>query len=148
MLRDQLGAELVETITPDYPDDPDVPNLTYTFADALSELLPRLMPEIFSAATKPRGAVFAVPGHDVTSYDYLLKLSRRQAPLHRRSTSPTSRPSAPLRCDIIECSDVAFDIDRYLADRGDTKITDWAAWVAHANFREDESRAAQRTGSI
>ena len=47
VLRDQLGAELVEAITPGYPDDPDVPNLTYTFADALSELLPRLMPEIF-----------------------------------------------------------------------------------------------------
>ena len=48
VLRDRLGAELVETITPAYPDDPDVPNLTYTFADALSELLPRMMPEIFT----------------------------------------------------------------------------------------------------
>ena len=31
VLRDKLGAELVETITPAYPDDPDVPNVTYTF---------------------------------------------------------------------------------------------------------------------
>ena len=31
-----------------YPDDPKVPNLSYTFADALSELLPRILPEIFS----------------------------------------------------------------------------------------------------
>lgn len=30
VLRDRLGAELVETITPAYPDDPDVPNLTST----------------------------------------------------------------------------------------------------------------------
>ncbi len=27
VLRDRLGAELVETVTPDYPDDPSVPNL-------------------------------------------------------------------------------------------------------------------------
>ena len=27
VLRDRLGAEMVETITPAYPDDPDVPNL-------------------------------------------------------------------------------------------------------------------------
>ncbi|MFT4046283.1 MAG: amidase family protein [Solimonas sp.] len=50
VLRDRLGAELVETTPPDYPDDPDVPNLRYTFADALSKLLPRLMPELFSRA--------------------------------------------------------------------------------------------------
>ena len=43
ILRDRLGAELVETIAAAYPDDPDVPNVTYTFSDALSELLPRLM---------------------------------------------------------------------------------------------------------
>ena len=36
VLRDRLGAQLVETQTPDYPDDPDVANVTYTFADALS----------------------------------------------------------------------------------------------------------------
>jgi hypothetical protein len=46
--RDRLGAELVESTTPAYPDDPDVPNLRYGFADALAEILPWLMPEIFS----------------------------------------------------------------------------------------------------
>ena len=81
VLRDRLGAELVESITPDYPDDPDVPNVRYTFADALSEILPWLMPEIFSRRDSRGELVFAVPGHDVTSYDYLLKLSKRQAPL-------------------------------------------------------------------
>jgi amidase len=47
VLRDRLGAELVESITPDYPDDPDVPNMRYSFTDALSEILPWMMPEIF-----------------------------------------------------------------------------------------------------
>src|ERR671919_1461657 len=81
VLRDALGAELVETITPGYPDDPDVPNLKYTFADAFSETLPRFMPEIFSRRTPSGELVFAVPGQQVDSYDYLLKLSRREAPL-------------------------------------------------------------------
>ncbi len=82
MLRDRLGAELVETITPDYPDDPGRSRTcSYTFADAFSEMLPRFMPEIFSRSNEPGELVFAVPGHDVTSYDYLLKLSRREAPL-------------------------------------------------------------------
>ena len=33
------------------------------------------------------------------------------------------------------------DLDRYLKERGDTRITDWSAWVANAKFREDASRA-------
>ena len=81
VLRDQLGAELVETSAEGYPDDPNVPNLKYSFNDALSEILPRLMPEIFTRKNKAGELVFAVPGYDVTSYDYLLKLSHREAPL-------------------------------------------------------------------
>ena len=61
VLRDRLGAELVETVTPEYPDDPSVPNLDYTFADALSEILPRLMPEVFARRDKDGKLFFAVP---------------------------------------------------------------------------------------
>src|SRR5690606_38118417 len=39
VLRDRLGAELVESVDPLYPDDPDVPNMRYTFADAFAEIL-------------------------------------------------------------------------------------------------------------
>ena len=45
------------------------------------------------------------------------------------------------------CSDFAFDIDRYLAERGDARITNWASWVANAKFRQTTRRArARRTG--
>lgn len=81
VLRDQLGAELVETVAVGFPDDPDVPNLKFSFNDALSEILPRLMPEIFTRRNEKGELAFAVPGYDVTSYDYLVKLSLRQAPL-------------------------------------------------------------------
>jgi Asp-tRNA(Asn)/Glu-tRNA(Gln) amidotransferase A subunit family amidase len=136
----------VETITPAYPDDPGVPNLTYTFADALSELLPRMMPEIFTRRDNSGALLFAVPGHDVTSYDYLRKLSKRQAPLTDRINltnivSYGAEPCYPRAIEPWRCNDVMFDIDRYLADRGDAKIRSWADWVTNARFREDASRA-------
>ena len=116
MLRDQLGAELVETRTPDYPDDPAVPNLKYTFADALSEILPRFMPEVFSRRDENGELFFAVPGHDVTSYDYLLKLSRREAPLTPAvNITNFADVRAPCRATPSICSDIVFDLDRYLA---------------------------------
>ena len=141
VLRDRLGAELVESITPGYPDDPDVPNMRYGFSDALSEILPWLMPEIFSRRDSKGQLVFAVPGYDVTSYDYLLKLSRRQAPLTSAVslTNFESFGARPIPCAL--CADFAFDVDRYLMARGDARITSWAAWTANAKFRDDESRA-------
>ncbi|HZF30959.1 MAG TPA: amidase family protein, partial [Gammaproteobacteria bacterium] len=141
VLRDRLGAELVETATADYADDPDVPNLTYTFSDALSELLPRLMPEVFARRDAKGELVFAVPGYDVTSYEYLKKLSRREAPLTSKVNITNFASFGATKCATNLCSDNAFDIDRYLAERGDTRITSWAAWVANAKFREDQSRA-------
>jgi Asp-tRNA(Asn)/Glu-tRNA(Gln) amidotransferase A subunit family amidase len=141
VLRDRLGAELVETVTPDHPDDPTVPNLKYSFSDALSEILPRMMPEIFSRRNADGTLAFAVPGHDVTSYDYLLKLSRRQAPLTPAINMTNFASFAAIGCHSPACSDVRFDIDRYLSERGDAKITDWKAWVANAKFEDESSRA-------
>ena len=40
------------------------------------------------------------------------------------------------------CNDVMFDIDRYLAIRGDATIKSWGDWVEHTKFRQDDSRAA------
>jgi Asp-tRNA(Asn)/Glu-tRNA(Gln) amidotransferase A subunit family amidase len=141
VLRDRLGAELVETATPAYPDDPSVPNLKYTFFDALAELLPRLMPEIFGRRGSKGELLFAVPGHDVTSYDYLRKLSKRQAPLTAAITITNFTNFAAEPCYTPLCGDVMFDIDRYLVDRGDAKIRDWSGWVANARFRQESSRA-------
>jgi Asp-tRNA(Asn)/Glu-tRNA(Gln) amidotransferase A subunit family amidase len=138
ILRDALGAEIVESVTPAYPDDPDVPNLKYTFADAFSETLPRFMPEIFSRRTPSGELLFAVPGHQVDSYEYLLKLSRREAPLSNEIRLDTIATIAGLP----NALDFKFEMDRYLAARGDRTITNWEAWVSHARFRDDATRAA------
>ena len=56
MLRDKLGAELVESVDPLYPDDPSVPNMQYTFQDAFAEVLPHTVPEYFFQKTPKRRA--------------------------------------------------------------------------------------------
>ena len=137
VLRDKLGAELVESITPLYPDDPAISNLTYTFADAFSEMLPRFAPEIFSRPAAKGGLLFAVPGYDVQSYDYLLKLSQRRAPLAESIRIDNLATIAGLPNPL----DFKFEIDRYLAARGDARVKDWASWVANARFRDDAARA-------
>lgn len=144
VLRDQLGAELVELRATGYPDDPAVPDVAYGFGDALSELLPWAMPEIFQRRGKDGQPLFAVPGHDVTSYDYLLKLARRAAPLTDAVNIANFASYGALPCQPALCADFAFDIDRYLQQRGDARIRTWADWVEHAMFREDKSRAGAR----
>jgi amidase len=140
VLRDRLGADIVETVTPEYPDDPEVPNLRYTFADAFSETLPRFMPELFSRKTAKEELMFAVSGYDVTSYDYLLKLSTRTAPLSKLIRLETLQTLVPSPND--RALEFRMEMDRYLAVRGDRKIKTWADWFANAKFRDDEVRAA------
>jgi len=69
------------------------------------------------------------------------QLSRREAPLTSKVNITNFATFGATKCATNLCSDNAFDIDRYLAERGDTRITSWAAWVANAKFREDQSRA-------
>jgi len=139
VLRDKLGAEIVETITPGFPDDAGVPNLRYTFADAFSETLPRFLPELFSRKRPNGELMFAVPGHDVASYDYLVKLSNRKAPLSNLIRLETLQTLLPGPGD--RALEFRMEIDRYLAVRGDRTIKTWPDWFAHAKFRDDEVRA-------
>ena len=127
VLRDRLGAGLVESRDPLYPDDPAVPDMVYTFQDALAEILPIHMPEYFHKTTRAGALEFAVPGHDVTSKRYLVQVAEGAAPLspdlnlRRVTLSPPSRS-------------FAFHIDQYLARRGDARITDMASLDANTKY--------------
>ena len=134
VLRDKLGATLVESVDPLYPDDPGVTNMTYTFRDAMSEILPHVMPEYFWRKSNDGQLEFAVPGWDVTSVDYDVALSLRKAPLSdriniRTITQGLSNPASLLATN------------QYLAARGDERVKDWASWVANATFKTDAERA-------
>ena len=127
VLRDRLGATLVESRDPLHPDDPAVPDMEYTFQDALAEILPIHMPEYFSKTTAAGDLEFAVPGHDVTSKRYLVQLAEGAAPLSPRinlrrvTLSPSTRS-------------FAFHIDQYLARRGDERVIDVASLDANTKY--------------
>ena len=134
VLRDELGAELIETVDPKYADDASVPNVKYTFEDALAEILPSNVPEYFWQKTADGKLEFAVAGWDVTSPEYLVALSRHKAPLSpklnlRRVFKSASQSEGPLGWN------------RYLADRGDARVMDWKAFVANSKFDSDSARA-------
>jgi Asp-tRNA(Asn)/Glu-tRNA(Gln) amidotransferase A subunit family amidase len=137
VLRDRLGADLVESVDPLYPDDPTVPNLKYTFQDAFAEILPHNAPEYFWLTTGNGELEFAVPGWDVRTVDYLMALTAGKAPLsdkinlRRISGDGLANPESP------------FIYNKYLAARGDERVKDWASWVANSKWKSD----AQRVGA-
>ena len=135
VLRDKLGAELVESVDPMYPDDPSIPNLKYTFQDAFREVLPHNAPEYFWQKNDDGKLEFAVPGWDVTSIEYALALSAGEAPLSeklnlRRIAREAANPNG------------LFRVNKYLQQRGDARVKDWAAWVANSKFKSDGQRAS------
>jgi len=141
VLRDKLGAELVESSDPLYGDDPNVPNMKYTFQDAFREILPHTVPEYFWQTTSDGELEFAVPGWDVRSTAYLVAVSTGKAPLSDKLTlrriagSGLSDPSG------------TYQIDKYLAERGDERITDWKAWVANSKWKTDSQRASSENAA-
>lgn len=128
ILGGKLGATLVESVDATYGDDPEVDDMTYTFQDAIAEVLPVTSPEIFYSMTNGQ-LDYAVDGYDVTTKDYLVKLSLRQAPLSgnlnlRRMTSLAydNTPRTP------------FLMDQYLLDRADERVADWPSFVANSKW--------------
>ena len=137
VLRDRLGAELVESFDPMYPDDPSIPGMTYNFQQALAEILPFHMPEYLQ---RPRGdgaLPYAVPGYDVTKRDYMVKAGEGQAPwsdrLNLRSVN-NGPPSASF----------AFNFAQYLLRRGDARVKDWASLNANAKYYSATRVAAMK----
>jgi amidase len=142
VLRDELEAELVESVDPLYGDDPDVENMAYTFQDAFSEVMPVTAPEYFFQKVNDE-LEFAVEGHDVTSKDYLVQLSLRRAPLSdamnlRRLTSG----------GIDNSLKTPFLMDKYLLERGDSRISDWPSFVDNAMWFADSLRAGSENVAI
>lgn len=130
VLRDKLGAELVESFDPMYPDDPSIPNMTYNFQQAIAEILPFHMPEYLQ--TKKDGKlVFEVPGHDITSRDYMVELAEGGAvlsdKLNLRSINNFSRSAS-----------FGYHMAQYLKRRGDATVKDWPSLVANSKHYEEE----------
>ena len=137
VLRDELGAEIVESSDPAYPDDPSIPNMAYDFHRAIAEILPVHMPELIQAGNADGTYRFAVPGYDVTSRDYLVRAAEGAAPL-----------SADLNLRSINRSprtlSFSFHLAQYLMRRGDAAVTDWASLNANSKYYSERRAVAMR----
>jgi amidase len=141
VLRDKLGAELLESVDPLYTDDASVPNMKYTFTDAFSEVLPQNAPEYFWQKTDSGELEFAVPGWDVTSPEYAVALATGKAPLSpkinlRRISSDLGDPKG------------LMTVNTYLAKRGDARVKDWASWVANHKAKNEQQRVGSANAAL
>ena len=137
VLRDELGAEIVESFDPDYPDDPEIPNMTYTFQQAIAEILPVHMPEFIQETNDAGEYRFAVPGYDVTTRDYLVKAAEGKAPLSE-DLNLRSINSSP------QTKSFSFHMAQYLMRRGDPRVTDWASLNANSKYYSESRAVAMR----
>jgi amidase len=134
VLRDKLGAELVESADPLYADDPAVPNMKYTFQDAIREILPATVPEYFQQTTATGELEFAVPGWDVKSQDYLIALSLGKAPLSDKVNLRR------LAAGNYSNTTGGFAMNQYLRERADQRVKDQASLLANGKSERLPSR--------
>ncbi len=112
--------------------------MTYTFQQALAEILPFHMPEYLQRRTRRRhAAVSPSPGFDVTTRDYMVKAPkgwrRCRTRLNLRSIND-GPPSASF----------GFDLAQYLLRRGDARVKDWATLNANAKYYSESRVAAMK----
>jgi len=148
VLRDQLGAELFESVDILYPDDPGIPNLNPTFQQALAEILPFHMPEYFfktnaagaaefpDFAAKVNVPVGSTPGTGtLTPAEYMVRVA-------------LGMESLPANLNIRRLSNFPrtlsfrFHLAQYLNRRGDPKVRDWPTLNANSSFYSGDKLAA------
>ena len=135
VLRDRLGATLVESRDPATADDPDVPDMTYTFQQALAEILPMHMPEYLAQKGKDDKATFGVPGEDVADRQYMARAYVGLAPLSDKLNIRTVTSSP-------RTSSFSLHLATYLLERGDARIKDWVSLNANAKYYTEDRVAA------
>ena len=140
VLRDELGAELVESFDPDYPDDPSIPNMAYNFQHAIAEILPVHMPEYIQERDEDGEYKFAVPGYDVTTRDYLVKAAEGLAALSK-DLNLRSINNSPATASF------SFHLLQYLMRRGDSTVNNWSTLNANSKYYSESRTVAMRNWS-
>lgn len=158
VLGARLGATLVESVDPLWPDDPDIENMGTSYTRALAELVPIFFPDLlyrlnnagrpifpeFAAAIKP--TEFA-PGKtlgsgSMTPVDYMLAMAEGRIPPPKALNIRTIQTLAAER-------HFRFHVAQYLSRRAaDWKargaletLADWPTLNARSKFWSDEQRA-------
>lgn len=136
VLRDELGATLVESFDPKYPDDPEIPNMEYTFQAAIAEIVPIHLPELLQQKTGD-ALKFAVAGFDVTKRDYMVKAAEGRAPLPE-ALNLRSINDSPATASF------GYHMAQYLMRRGDARVIDWPTLNANAKYGTESRAVAMR----
>jgi Asp-tRNA(Asn)/Glu-tRNA(Gln) amidotransferase A subunit family amidase len=159
VLGTHLGATLVESSDPLWPDDPSIENMKTSYTRALAELVPIFFPDLlyrltnqgqpvfpeFAAAIKP--TEFA-PGKrfgsgTLSPVDYMLGMAQGRIPPPRALNIRTIQTLAAERQFRFH---VAQYLERRAADwkaRGFTEtLVDWPTLNARSKFWSDEQRAS------
>jgi len=158
VLRDYLGATLVESVDPLWPDDPDIENMRPSYTDALTELVPIFFPEILywlDEDDQPRFPEFAAriqptqfaPGvvHGagiMTPVDYMVALAEGIEP-------PPSNLNIRMIMSLGFSNALRFHFTQYAvrraadwAARGYTEsLVDWTTLNERSKFWADAQRA-------
>jgi hypothetical protein len=158
VLGGRLGATLVESVDPLWPDDPAIENMTTSYTRALAELVPVFFPDLLfrlNGEGQPIFPEFAamieptefVPGQRFGSgamkpVDYMLALAEGRVPPPRALNIRTIQTLAQERHFRFH---VAQYLERRAADwkaRGFTEtLVDWPTLNARSKFWSDEQRA-------
>jgi amidase len=97
--------------------------------------LPVNVPQFFFHKARDGSLEYTVPGWDVSTVEYDVALSLRKAPLSDKVNLRSISLSQLTNPNILVL------VNKYLADRGDARVKDWASWVANARFKTDRERA-------
>jgi Asp-tRNA(Asn)/Glu-tRNA(Gln) amidotransferase A subunit family amidase len=158
VLGGYLGATLVESVDPLWPDDPDIENMQPSYHDALAELIPVFYPDIIywlDRAGQPAFPEIAArikrteyaPGvfhgsGTMEPIDYMIALATGQEPLPRSLNIRSIQYVAP-------SNDFRFHFTKYAtrraadwAERGHTEtLVDFATLNERSKFWGDDARA-------
>jgi amidase len=159
VLGDYLGATLVESVDPLWPDDPTIENMSPSYTQALAQLVPVLFPDIlyrlkpdgrpqfpeFAAKIKP--TEFA-PGKTLGTgtmkpIDYFLNLAEGRVPVPKNLNIRAIE-------EVVESNAFTFEFNQYAMRRAaDWKergfietLVDFPSLNARSKFWGDDQRAA------
>ena len=159
VLGDYLGATLVESVDPLWPDDPEIENMNPSYNRALAQMLPVFFPEIlygldrngqpafpeFAAKIKPTefapGKVFGTG--TMAPIDYMVSLADGHEPLPKNLNIRFIQ-------EVVESNAFRFHFVQYAQrraadwkERGFTEtLTDFKALNERSKFWGDDQRAA------
>ena len=158
VLGGRLGATLVESVDPLWPDDPDVENMKTSYTRALAELVPVFFPDLLYRLNNRGEPQFPEFAAAITPTEFAPGKtfgSGKMAPIDYMVALADGKIAPPKALNIRTIQTLAeerqfrFHVAQYLERRKDDwstrgfneGLSDWASLNARSKFWSDEQRA-------